>query len=35
MKNHLGHIIDIEKSAKAVEESPLPNEYAENLRRGY
>lgn len=26
---------DIEKSAKAVEESPLPNEYAENLRKGY
>jgi putative phosphoesterase len=26
---------DVEKAAKAVEESPLPNEYAENLRRGY
>lgn len=26
---------DIEKAAKAVEDSPLPNEYAENLRRGY
>ncbi|MGV2481447.1 UNVERIFIED_CONTAM: YfcE family phosphodiesterase, partial [Salmonella enterica subsp. enterica serovar Weltevreden] len=25
----------IEKAARAVEESPLPNEYAENLRRGY
>ena len=26
---------DIEKAAKAVEESPLPNDYAENLRNGY
>ncbi len=26
---------DIEKAAKAVEESSLPNEYAENLRRGF
>ena len=26
---------DIEKAAKAVEESILPNDYAENLRRGY
>lgn len=26
---------DIEKAAKAVEESILPNEYAKNLRRGY
>lgn len=26
---------DVEKAARAVEESPLPNEYAENLRRGY
>ncbi len=26
---------DIEKAAKAVEESILPNHYAENLRRGY
>lgn len=26
---------DTEKAAKAVEESPLPNDYAENLRRGY
>ncbi|MGG7437422.1 metallophosphoesterase family protein [Chryseobacterium arthrosphaerae] len=26
---------DIEKAAQAVENSPLPNEYAENLRRGY
>src|SRR5690554_5711614 len=26
---------DIEKAAKAVEDSPLPNEYAENLRRRY
>lgn len=26
---------DIEKSAKAVEESILPNSYAENLRKGY
>jgi predicted phosphodiesterase len=25
---------DIEKAAKAVEESPLPNDYADNLRRG-
>ena len=25
---------DIEKAAKAVEESPLPNEYAEMLRKG-
>ena len=26
---------DIEKAAKAIEESSLPNEYAENLRRGF
>ncbi len=26
---------DIEKAAKAVEESPLPNEYAEMLRKGF
>ncbi|MBN8700339.1 MAG: metallophosphoesterase family protein [Chitinophagales bacterium] len=26
---------DVEKAAKAVEESPLPNEYADMLRRGY
>ncbi len=26
---------DIEKAAKAVEDSPLPNEYADMLRRGY
>ena len=26
---------DIEKVAKAVENSPLPNDYAENLRRGF
>lgn len=26
---------DIEKAAKAVEESPLPNEYADMLRRGF
>ncbi|HNR09560.1 MAG TPA: metallophosphoesterase family protein [Saprospiraceae bacterium] len=26
---------DIEKAARAVEESPLPNEYAEMLRRGF
>lgn len=26
---------DFEKAAKAVEDSPLPNDYAENLRRGY
>ena len=26
---------DIEKAAKAVEESPLPNEYAEMLRTGH
>ena len=26
---------DIERASKAVEESILPNEYAENLRRGY
>ncbi len=26
---------DVEKAAKAVEESPLPNEYAEMLRKGY
>ena len=25
---------DVEKAAKAVEESPLPNAYAESLRRG-
>ena len=25
---------DIEKAAKAVEESPLPNEYADMLRKG-
>jgi hypothetical protein len=26
---------DIEKAAKAVENSPLPNEYADMLRKGY
>lgn len=26
---------DVEKAAKAVEESPLPNEYADMLRKGY
>jgi putative phosphoesterase len=26
---------DVEKAAKAIEESPLPNEYAEMLRRGF
>lgn len=26
---------DVEKAARAVEESPLPNEYADMLRRGY
>ena len=26
---------DVEKAAKAVEDSPLPNDYAENLRNGY
>lgn len=26
---------DIEKAAKAIEESPLPNEYADMLRKGY
>ena len=26
---------DIEKAAKAVEDSPLPNEYAEMLRKGF
>ncbi len=26
---------DVEKAAKAVEDSPLPNEYADMLRRGY
>ncbi len=26
---------DVEKAAKAVEDSPLPNEYAEMLRKGY
>jgi putative phosphoesterase len=26
---------NIERAAKAVEDSPLPNEYAENLRKGY
>jgi len=26
---------DIEKAAKAIEDSPLPNEYAEMLRKGY
>jgi diadenosine tetraphosphatase ApaH/serine/threonine PP2A family protein phosphatase len=26
---------DVEKAAKAIEDSPLPNEYADNLRRGY
>jgi hypothetical protein len=26
---------DIEKAARAVEDSPLPNEYAEMLRRGF
>ncbi len=26
---------DVEKAAKAVEDSPLPNEYADMLRKGY
>jgi len=26
---------DVEKAAKAVEDSPLPNDYAEMLRKGY
>ena len=26
---------DVERAAKAVEESPLPNEYADMLRKGY
>ena len=26
---------DVERAAKAVEDSPLPNEYADMLRRGY
>ncbi|HEY1054537.1 MAG TPA: YfcE family phosphodiesterase, partial [Emticicia sp.] len=26
---------DVEKAAKGVEESPLPNEYADMLRKGY
>jgi hypothetical protein len=26
---------DIEKAAKAIEDSPLPNEYGEMLRKGY
>ena len=26
---------DIEKAARAIEESPLPNEYADMLRKGY
>lgn len=26
---------DVEKAAKAVEDSPLPNDYADNLRRGF
>ena len=26
---------DVEKAAKAVEESPLPKEYADMLRKGY
>jgi len=26
---------DVEKAAKAVEDSPLPDEYAEMLRKGY
>jgi len=26
---------DVEKAAKAVEDSPLPNEYAEMFRKGY
>ena len=26
---------DVEKAAKAVEDSPLPNEYAEMLRKGF
>jgi hypothetical protein len=26
---------DVEKAAKAVEESPLPNEYADMLRKAY
>jgi predicted phosphodiesterase len=28
-------VYDIEKAARAVEDSPLPNEYADMLRRGY
>ncbi|HKP32861.1 MAG TPA: metallophosphoesterase [Chitinophagaceae bacterium] len=28
-------VYDVERAAKAVEESPLPNDYANNLRRGY
>jgi hypothetical protein len=26
---------DVERAAKAIEGSPLPNEYAEMLRRGF
>jgi hypothetical protein len=26
---------DVEKAARAVEESPLPNEYADMLRKGF
>lgn len=26
---------DVERAAKAVEDSPLPNEYAEMLRKGF
>ena len=26
---------DVEKAAKAVEDSPLPNEYADNLRKAF
>jgi hypothetical protein len=26
---------DVEKAAKAIEDSPLPNEFAEMLRRGF
>lgn len=26
---------DVEKAAKAIEDSPLPNDYADMLRRGF
>ena len=32
---HIRFEYDVEKAAKAVEESYLPNEYADMLRRGY